>query len=39
MGHPGQQSELAGVYLRLTGDDGSYSSGGIYISDGVQGQN
>ena len=38
MGRPGQPAELAGIYVRLAEDDGSYSTGQIYGAAGGKGQ-
>jgi NAD(P)-dependent dehydrogenase (short-subunit alcohol dehydrogenase family) len=38
LGRPGQPSELAGIYVRLAEDDGSYTTGNIYGAGGGQGQ-
>ncbi len=38
LGRPGQPAELAGIYLRLAEDDGSYTTGNIYGAGGGQGQ-
>ena len=38
MGRPGQPAELAGIYVRLAEDDGSYTTGNIYGAGGGQGQ-
>ena len=35
---PGQPAELAGIYVRLAEDDGSYTTGNIYGAGGGQGQ-
>jgi NAD(P)-dependent dehydrogenase (short-subunit alcohol dehydrogenase family) len=37
-GRPGQPAELAGIYVRLAEDDGSYTTGNIYGAGGGQGQ-
>ncbi len=38
LGRPGQPAELAGIYVRLAEDDGSYTTGNIYGAGGGQGQ-
>jgi NAD(P)-dependent dehydrogenase (short-subunit alcohol dehydrogenase family) len=38
LGRPGQPAELAGIYVRLAEDDGSYTTGSIYGAAGGQGQ-
>ncbi|MBA2934354.1 SDR family oxidoreductase [Sphingomonas sp. CGMCC 1.13654] len=38
LGRPGQPAELAGVFVRLAEDDGSYTTGNIYGAGGGQGQ-
>jgi NAD(P)-dependent dehydrogenase (short-subunit alcohol dehydrogenase family) len=38
LGRPGQPAELAGIYVRLVEDDGSYTTGNIYGAGGGQGQ-
>ena len=38
LGRPGQPVELAGIYVRLAEDDGSYTTGNIYGAGGGQGQ-
>ena len=38
LGRPGQPAELAGIYVRLAEDDGSYTTGSIYGAGGGQGQ-
>ena len=38
LGRPGQPGELAGIYVRLAEDDGSYTTGNIYGAGGGQGQ-
>lgn len=38
LGRPGQPAELAGIYVRLAEDDGSYTTGAIYGAAGGQGQ-
>ena len=35
---PGQPAELAGIFVRLAEDDGSYTSGNVYGAGGGQGQ-
>jgi hypothetical protein len=35
---PGQPVELAGIYVRLAEDDGSYTTGNIYGAGGGKGQ-
>jgi NAD(P)-dependent dehydrogenase (short-subunit alcohol dehydrogenase family) len=35
---PGQPAELAGIYVRLAEDDGSYTTGNIYGAGGGKGQ-
>ena len=35
---PGQPAELAGIYVLLADDDGSYTTGNIYGAGGGQGQ-
>ena len=37
-GRPGQPAELAGIYVRLAEDDGSYTTGNIYGAGGGKGQ-
>src|SRR6201994_4017969 len=37
LGRPGQPAELAGIYVRLAEDDGSYTTGNIYGAGGGQG--
>jgi NAD(P)-dependent dehydrogenase (short-subunit alcohol dehydrogenase family) len=37
MGRPGQPAELAGIYVRLAEDDGSYATGQVYGSAGGKG--
>ena len=37
LGRPGQPGELAGIYVRLAEDDGSYTTGNIYGAGGGQG--
>jgi len=37
LGRPGQPAELAGIYVRLAEDDGSYTTGAIYGAAGGQG--
>ena len=37
-GRPGQPAELAGIYVRLAEEDGSYTTGNIYGAGGGQGQ-
>ncbi len=34
LGRPGQPAELAGIYVRLAEDDGSYTNGSIYGANG-----
>jgi len=34
---PGQPAELAGIYVRLAEEDGSYTTGNIYGAGGGQG--
>ena len=38
LGRPGQPAELAGIFVRLAEDDGSYTTGSIYGAAGGQGQ-
>jgi NAD(P)-dependent dehydrogenase (short-subunit alcohol dehydrogenase family) len=38
LGRPGQPAELAGIYVRLAEDEGSYTTGNIYGAGGGQGQ-
>lgn len=38
LGRPGQPVELAGIYVQLAADDGSYATGQIYGSSGGAGQ-
>ena len=38
LGRPGQPAELAGIFVRLVEDDGSYTTGNIYGAGGGQGQ-
>jgi NAD(P)-dependent dehydrogenase (short-subunit alcohol dehydrogenase family) len=38
LGRPGQPAELAGIYVRLAEDDGSFTTGNIYGAGGGQGQ-
>lgn len=38
LGRPGQPAELAGIFVRLAEDDGSYATGNIYGAAGGQGQ-
>jgi NAD(P)-dependent dehydrogenase (short-subunit alcohol dehydrogenase family) len=38
LGRPGQPAELAGIYVLLAEDDGSYTTGNIYGAGGGQGQ-
>lgn len=38
MGRPGQPAELAGIYVRLAEEDGSYTTGHIYGAAGGKGQ-
>ncbi|RST31999.1 SDR family oxidoreductase [Sphingomonas ginkgonis] len=38
LGRPGQPGELAGIFVRLAEDDGSYTTGNIYGAGGGQGQ-
>jgi NAD(P)-dependent dehydrogenase (short-subunit alcohol dehydrogenase family) len=38
LGRPGQPAELAGIYVRLAEEDGSYTTGNIYGAGGGQGQ-
>lgn len=38
MGRPGQPAELAGIYVQLACNDGSYATGQIYGSSGGNGQ-
>jgi NAD(P)-dependent dehydrogenase (short-subunit alcohol dehydrogenase family) len=37
LGRPGQPAELAGIFVRLAEDDGSYTTGNIYGAGGGQG--
>ena len=37
LGRPGQPAELAGIYVRLAENDGSYTTGNIYGAGGGQG--
>ncbi len=37
LGRPGQPAELAGIYVQLAEDDGSYTTGNIYGAGGGQG--
>ncbi|GAC1415109.1 MAG: SDR family oxidoreductase [Novosphingobium sp.] len=37
LGRPGQPAELAGIYVRLAEDDGSYTTGAVYGAAGGQG--
>jgi NAD(P)-dependent dehydrogenase (short-subunit alcohol dehydrogenase family) len=37
LGRPGQPAELAGIYVRLAENDGSYTTGSIYGAAGGQG--
>ena len=38
LGRPGQPVELAGIYVQLASDDGSYANGQVYGSAGGSGQ-
>jgi NAD(P)-dependent dehydrogenase (short-subunit alcohol dehydrogenase family) len=38
LGRPGQPGELAGIFVRLAEEDGSYTTGNIYGAGGGQGQ-
>ena len=38
LGRPGQPAELAGIFVRLAEDDGSYTTGNIFGAGGGQGQ-
>jgi NAD(P)-dependent dehydrogenase (short-subunit alcohol dehydrogenase family) len=38
LGRPGQPVELAGIYVRLAEDEGSYTTGNVYGAGGGQGQ-
>ncbi|MGI4733132.1 MAG: SDR family oxidoreductase [Janthinobacterium lividum] len=38
MGRPGQPAELAGIYVRLAENDGSYATGQVYGAAGGSGQ-
>ncbi len=38
LGRPGQPAELAGIFVRLAEDDGSFTTGNIYGAGGGQGQ-
>jgi NAD(P)-dependent dehydrogenase (short-subunit alcohol dehydrogenase family) len=38
LGRPGQPAELAGIYVRLAEDDGSFTTGAIYGANGGEGQ-
>ena len=38
LGRPGQPAELAGIYVRLAEEDGSFTTGNIYGAGGGQGQ-
>ncbi len=38
LGRPGQPAELAGIYVRLAENDGSYTTGNVYGAGGGQGQ-
>jgi NAD(P)-dependent dehydrogenase (short-subunit alcohol dehydrogenase family) len=38
LGRPGQPAELAGIYVRLAEDDGSYTTGNIFGAGGGEGQ-
>lgn len=38
LGRPGQPVELAGIFVRLAEDDGSYTTGNVYGAGGGQGQ-
>src|SRR3954464_10258877 len=38
LGRPGQPAELAGIYVRLAEDDGSFTTGAIYGAGGGEGQ-
>jgi NAD(P)-dependent dehydrogenase (short-subunit alcohol dehydrogenase family) len=38
LGRPGQPAELAGLYVRLAEDDGSYTTGNIFGAGGGKGQ-
>ncbi len=38
LGRPGQPAELAGIFVRLAEDDGSYTTGNVYGAGGGQGQ-
>lgn len=38
LGRPGQPVELAGIYVRLAEEDGSFTTGNIYGAGGGQGQ-
>jgi NAD(P)-dependent dehydrogenase (short-subunit alcohol dehydrogenase family) len=38
LGRPGQPAELAGIFVRLAEDGGSYTTGNIYGAGGGQGQ-
>jgi len=37
LGRAGQPAELAGIYVRLAEDDGSYTTGHVYGAAGGQG--
>ena len=37
LGRPGQPAELAGIYVRLAENDGSYTTCNIYGAGGGQG--
>jgi NAD(P)-dependent dehydrogenase (short-subunit alcohol dehydrogenase family) len=38
MGRPGQPVELAGIYVQLAAEDGSFATGQVYGSAGGAGQ-
>jgi len=38
LGRPGQPAELAGIYVRLAENDGSYTTGNVYGAGGGKGQ-
>lgn len=38
LGRPGQPAELAGIYVQLAGEDGSYANGQVYGAAGGSGQ-
>jgi hypothetical protein len=38
LGRPGQPVELAGIYVQLAAEDGSYANGQVYGAAGGSGQ-